>query len=306
MNIDVVKAISSGTKPFVTLDGVDKTSTVGQVKKLIAKQRPPLYPDRIGLKLEAKGKMLKDSLVLKDLEFNQGNQLYFKDLGPQIGWDTVFLCEYAGPILCYLLFYPRPEFIYGSKAKTVPYHYVVHLSAILWTSHYLKRILETLFVHRFSHATMPIMNLFKNCIYYWGFAAFVGYFNNHPLYTPPQFGNLQIYTALAGFLFCQLGNYSIHIALRDLRPAGSTERKIPKPTGNPFTLLFNLVSCANYTYEIGSWIFFSIMSQSLPALIFTATGGFQMIVWAQGKHRNYKKEFPNYPKNRKCIIPFLI
>jgi len=25
----------------------------------------------------------------------------------------------------------------------------------------------------------------QNSSYYWGFAAFVAYFNNHPLYTPP-------------------------------------------------------------------------------------------------------------------------
>lgn len=28
---------------------------------------------------------------------------------------------------------------------------------------------------------MPLLNLFKNCTYYWGFAAFVAYFVNHPL-----------------------------------------------------------------------------------------------------------------------------
>jgi very-long-chain enoyl-CoA reductase len=32
---------------------------------------------------------------------------------------------------------------------------------------------------------MPIRNLFKNCSYYYGFAAYVAYFVNHPAYTPP-------------------------------------------------------------------------------------------------------------------------
>jgi len=161
-------------------------------------------------------------------------------------------------------------------------------------------------VHRFSHSTMPILNLFKNCSYYWGFAFFVGYFVNHPLYTPPFFGKLQVYTGLALFLLSELGNFSIHVALRNLRPAGSKERKIPYPTSNPFTLLFNFVSCPNYSYEFYAWAAFTLMTQALPAAMFTGAGFFQMTIWALGKHKNYKKEFPNYPRGRKAIIPFTI
>ena len=31
-----------------------------------------------------------------------------------------------------------------------------------------------------------------------------------------------------------------------------------------------------------------------------------MTLWAIAKHKNYKKEFKDYPKQRKAIIPYLI
>nr|XP_018917837.1 PREDICTED: probable very-long-chain enoyl-CoA reductase art-1 [Bemisia tabaci] len=283
---------------------VQKSNTVKDVKNEIYKIKKNLYPDRQAIKSDPKGRTLKDSDTLQSLDLKSGSKIYLKDLGPQIGWSTVFLCEYAGPLFTYLIFYPRPSLIYGAAAATQKYADVVHIAAACWSIHYAKRILETLFVHRFSHATMPIMNLFKNCTYYWGFAAFVSYFINHPLYTAPCC--VQVYAGLAAFTFCELGNLSIHLALRNLRPPGTTVRKIPYPTKNPFTLLFNRVSCPNYTYEVGSWLAFSIMAQSLPAFIFTVAGGAQMAIWALGKHRNYKKEFSNYPKQRKSIIPFVL
>ena len=51
---------------------------------------------------------------------------------------------------------------------------------------------------------MPIFNLFRNCAYYWGFAAYVSYFVNHPLYTPPPQQRSLVCLGLA--LLCQLGN----------------------------------------------------------------------------------------------------
>lgn len=54
------------------------------------------------------------------LGLKNGSKLYVKDLGPQIGWSTVFLCEYAGPLFSYLLFYIRPSIIYGEGAADKP------------------------------------------------------------------------------------------------------------------------------------------------------------------------------------------
>ena len=58
---------------------------------------------------------------------------------------------------------------------------------------------------RFSHATMPIFNLVKNCSYYWGFAAYVAYFINQPLYTAPPLERAAPLFAFA--LLCQAGNF---------------------------------------------------------------------------------------------------
>ncbi|XP_049812006.1 very-long-chain enoyl-CoA reductase [Schistocerca nitens] len=302
MNIEIFAAQDS--KRIGTLDNVSPSSNIRNIKKLIEELRPKLYPDRQSVRLEPKGKTLKDEETVSSLGLGNGSKLYVKDLGPQIGWKTVFLAEYAGPLAVYLWIYQRPWLFYGSDAAALQPHPVVHIAAACWSLHYVKRLLETIFVHRFSHSTMPLRNLFKNCTYYWGFAAYVAYHINHPLYTAPS--NIQIYSSLAVFLVCELGNLSIHVALRNLRPPGTTIRKIPVATGNPFTTLFNLVSCPNYTYEFGSWFAFSVMTSCLPAGIFALAGLYQMSVWAIGKHRAYKKDFSNYPRNRKAILPFLI
>jgi len=295
---------SSSGKVITKVSSITSGSSIEDVKKRIHDSKKGPYPGRQMLRLEPKGKALGDGDKLGDVGLKSGDKLYLKDLGPQIGWGTVFVAEYAGPLLIYLWIYTRPWIFYGADAASKPYAQVVHIAAIGWGFHYLKRILETIFVHRFSHSTMPLRNLFKNCGYYWGFAAYVAYHVNHPLFTAPS--DIQVYIGAALFLISELGNLSIHLLLRDLRPPGSTARKIPYPNSNPLTILFRYVSCPNYTYEFYAWLSFTVMTQCLPAGLFCLAGLYQMTIWALGKHKNYKKEFKSYPRGRKSIIPFLI
>jgi len=304
MEVNVLH-VKSG-KELAVIAGLKPQSTIRDVKNGFRNIKPKYYSDRQAFKTDARGKMLKDTETLESLGIENGGKLYFKDLGPQVGWTTVFLTEYAGPLVIYLIFYARPSLIYGAAAASQPMAQVVHIAAGCWSFHYAKRLLETVFVHRFSHATMPIMNIFRNSMYYWGFAAFVAYFINHPLYTPPAYGDLQVYGGLASFLFAELGNFSIHMLFRNLRPAGSKVRKIPMETSNPFTWLFKFVSCPNYSYESLAWISFTVMTQCLPAGLFCLAGSWQMFQWAMGKHRNYLKEFKDYPRGRTSMIPFLM
>lgn len=137
------------------------------------------------------GKGLGDDRRLDDLLEGTDQTkvvLYLRDLGPQIGWRTVFLAEYSGPLVIYLTMWVlrQPE-LRNPLLSPIESHIGLRcLACLCWCGHYTKRILETLFVHRFSHATMPLFNVFRNCGYYFGFAFFVSYFVNHPLYTFPS------------------------------------------------------------------------------------------------------------------------
>ena len=293
MDLKVLSPANS--KTLCVFENLPEDTTILALKKAYKQKFPDLYISRQSFRSSTRGKALKDTETLK--ETSESGVIYYKDLGPQIGWSTVFYIEYAGPLFVYLWFYLNNS---GELSR------VQHIAAACHSFHYLKRLLETKFVHRFSHGTMPLRNLFKNCSYYWSFAAWQAYLINHQSYTAPSYGSAQVNGALVAFILCQIGNFSIHIALKNLRKPGSTERKIPFPTGNPFTSMFSFVSCPNYTYEVGSWLSFAVMTQSFSSLIFATLGFMQMSQWALGKHRNYKKEFSNYPRSRKAIVPFFI
>ncbi|GAM17042.1 hypothetical protein SAMD00019534_002170 [Acytostelium subglobosum LB1] len=304
MKITIVT--SRGNKHICDIEA-ETTSTVLQLKKSFEKKNKKYYVDRQRFTtstLGADGKpvaLTDDGKTLSHYNIKSDTTLLFKDLGPQISWTLVFLVEYAGPLCIYPLFYIFSKQIYGTDFQK---SYVQDLALICYSLHYIKRLLETIFVHRFSHGTMPLSNLFKNCTYYWGCTIMVSYFVNHALYTAPS--SINVFVGLVLFAVSEFLNLMCHIQLRNLRPPGSTERRIPKGG------LFDLVSCPNYTAEITAWIGFSIMTQTLTAFIFTLLGAFQMYVWAVAKHRRYRKEFdgqngnPLYPRNRKIIVPFLL
>mmetsp|Transcript_27449 Transcript_27449/g.66592 ORF Transcript_27449/g.66592 Transcript_27449/m.66592 type:complete len:173 (+) Transcript_27449:3958-4476(+) len=170
-------------------------------------------------------------------------------------------------------------------------------------AHYAKRIVETLYVHRFSKGTMPLRNLYRNCAYYWAAGVVVSLAVNYPRAAPhaPLLGAAQAYAALAAFVLAELGNGVAHLRLRALRPAGSTKYVIPH--GFPFDTLG--VTCPNYTFEVLAWLAFAALTQSLAALVFAALGAYQMAKWADGKHRRMLDMFGRDYPSRKRIVPFV-
>ena len=174
------------------------------------------------------------------------------------------------------------------------------MGVYMFIAHFIKRELETVFVHKFSRPTMPLKNLFVNCGYYWSFAAVIGYPLCSPDFVAPD--EIFVYVGAMIFVVCELGNLLCHVQLSNMRPAeGSTKRTIPKG------FLFDYVACPNYTYEIFAWVGFSIMTGLVFSYAFTCVGFYQMAEWAQMKHRGYKKMYgKEYSElNRKALIPFV-
>ena len=125
----------------------------------------------------------------------------------------MFLIEYFGPIAISLLLVGFQKEIYG---KVKEYSETQKLGLGMVLGHYIKRELETLFVHRFSNDTMPFMNVFKNSAHYWiimGIGAM--YFFLSPDYKEPEYGTKNLNLILAGaFTFCEFMNLMCHITLR--------------------------------------------------------------------------------------------
>ena len=174
------------------------------------------------------------------------------------------------------------------------------LSCVLITLHFVKRELETLFIHRFSAATMPARNIFKNSAHYWLLAganiAYWIYKPNSP--TARQHNPLFIYGGLLLFLLGEVGNLFTHITLRNLRSAGGKERGIPSGLG------FDLVTCPNYMFETIAWTGILTVTWSLSTLLFVVVAVGQMGVWAGAKEKKYRREFGDkYTKKRSVILP---
>ncbi|MCW3085669.1 MAG: hypothetical protein JWP12_3035 [Bacteroidetes bacterium] len=94
-------------------------------------------------------------------------------------------------------------------------------------------------------------------------------------------------------------NWKADAILIQLRKPGETGYKIPKG------FLFEYVSSPNLFGEVIEWSGFALMAWNLPAFTFLVWTFANLVPRAKNHHDWYVKTFPDYPKKRKVIFPYI-
>ncbi|KAJ1969641.1 hypothetical protein IWQ62_000491 [Dispira parvispora] len=74
----------------------------------------------------------------------------------------------------------------------------------------------------------------------------------------------------------------------------------------PRSGLFELVSCPHYFGEVVEWCGFALVAQSPAAWLFVFATLANLLPRAMHTHWWYKRTFPEYPRKRKALIPFVL
>ncbi|KAI1800958.1 3-oxo-5-alpha-steroid 4-dehydrogenase-domain-containing protein [Daldinia bambusicola] len=319
LSLKVTNRSRKGLKGLPPSVELPENATVEDAKKAVARAAKVSDFNRIGIFDPVSRKTLKDrkALLREQAEVVKHGELLVKDLGPQISWRLVYVIEYLGPLLFHPLFlslrhqlYPA---VYPLLKNHLPYgirsdpslSFAQQAAFYMIVAHFVKRELETLFLHKFSANTMPFAYVFRNSFFYWTFAGLLGGLEIYAPFSPAALSpdSLSPLTVLgiALYLVGEIGNFDVHYYLAHLRKPGETARKIPRGHG------FGLVTCPNYMFEIVAWLGVILVARSPSLALFIAVGSYFMYTWAWGKERAYRKQFPDkYKKKRSVILPGLL
>ena len=97
---------------------------------------------------------------------------------------------------------------------------------------------------------------------------------------------------------------AIHVlsdaTLRRLREPGQGTYAIPRGG------LYRWISCPNYLGELVEWVGYAIMTWSPAAATFAIWTLANLLPRAVAHHRWYRERFPDYPRNRRALLPGIL
>ena len=207
----------------------------------------------------------------------------------RVGW---FLMEF--PALAVFGYFLSQNFDFFNR--------IVFTAVFLWGLHYVNRVFVFPFLIRTARKKIPVvivvLAIFFNTVN--GFLN--GYWLSHFAagYQQDRLINIRLAAGIVLFLSGFVINKYHDRLLINLRSSSGNGYKIP------FGGLFRYVSCPNFFGEIITWLGFFIAVFSLPALTFLIWTSVNLTARALDHHKWYRKEFSDYPGERKAIIPFIV
>lgn len=208
-------------------------------------------------------------------------------LGSKLAW---IIMEAPSPIVFSVCF------ILGG----VPVNAVIIIFFVLYMSHYIHRAFIYPFSLRGTARQMPlsiiafgfifnVMNGYLNGRYLFFFSD--GRYTNSWL-TDPRFV-IGVLLFITGYII----NRQSDLALRELRNNGDSGYKIS------YSRFHRLVSSPNYLGEITIWIGWALATWSIAGVAFAFWTLANLLPRARANHEWYKKTFPDYPPERKALLP---
>jgi len=175
------------------------------------------------------------------------------------------------------------------------------LFLLMWGGHYAHRALIYPFLLRGASRQITLAPMLLGALFNVGNAYLNGRFLFH--FGPAHPVSWLLDPRLVGgalLFFVGMGiNQSADRALRHLRKPGEIGYKIPRGG------LFERVSCPNYLGESLEWLGWAIATWSLPGAAFGFWTIANLYPRARAYHRWYQEKFPDYPRNRKAVVPFV-
>ncbi|KAH8501974.1 hypothetical protein H0E87_016652 [Populus deltoides] len=165
------------------------------------------------------------------------------------------------------------------------------------TIHFFKRILEVLFVHKYSGG-MAVDTVIIITLGYFTTTLITIYALSLTQGFPEPPVDLK-YPGVVLFLVGIVGNFYHHHLLSLLRTKNDNGYKVPKGG------LFGLVTCPHYFFEILIFLGISFISQTLYTFASTISTICYLMGRSYATRRWYLTKFDDFPKDVKAIIPYV-
>jgi hypothetical protein len=208
----------------------------------------------------------------------------------RLGW---FIMELVSPAIFAALF------LSGPSHKSLP----MWIFFALWMTHYIHRSLVFPVLTRTRGKTIPVFIVGSAILFNLVNGGLNGFYLGWLAAAYPVAWLTDIRFIVGIVLFCAGAaiNIAADYTLIALRRNGQTaDYSVPRGR------LFARISCPNHLGEIAEWSGFALMCWNPAALSFAIWTAANLMPRALAHHAWYRRNFPDYPQDRRAVVPGLL